>query len=108
MLKKDDMALAASNTASDSAGAGLARLYRARFSPADRAEKNEVWAILCEDFFSRFVNQTDRVFEIPADCFVNHIKRAEKSAGDADRDTVAYAANDFKSWSGRLLRHVGT
>lgn len=98
MLKSSEMALAASNTASDSAGAGLARLYRARFSSADLARKDEVWAILCEDFFSRFVNQTDRVLEIAAGyCeFINHIRCAEKCAYDANPDTVAHAASDVK------------
>ena len=98
MLKSGEMAVAASNTAGDSAGAGLARLYRARFSSAEIAKKDKVWAILCEDFFSRFVNQTDRVLEIAAGyCeFINHIKCAEKFAYDANPDTAGYAASDVK------------
>ncbi len=91
-------ALAASNTAGDSEGAGLARLYRARFSSTDIAKKDKVWAILCENFFSRFVNPADRVLEIAAGyCeFINHIRAAEKYAYDANPDTLAYAAKDVK------------
>ena len=98
MLKSGEMALAASNTAGDSAGAGLARLYRARFSSAEIARKDKVWAILCEDFFSRFVNPADRVLEVAAGyCeFINHIRCAEKFAYDANPDTAGYAANDVK------------
>ena len=79
-------------------GAGLARLYRARFSSTDIAKKEKVWAILCDDFFSRFVNPGDRVLEIAAGyCeFINHIKCGEKVAYDANPDTVAYAAKDVK------------
>src|ERR1700735_5779961 len=98
MLSNGKTALAASNTAGDSTSAGLARLYRARFSSAEVVKKDKVWAILCEDCFSRFVNQSDRVLEIaPGYCeFINHIKCAEKCAYDANPDTAAYAANDVK------------
>ena len=99
MLKTGETALGVSSTAGDSAeGAGLARLYRARFSSTDIAKKDKVWAILCDDFFSRFVNPGDRVLEIAAGyCeFINHIKCAEKYAYDANPDTVAHAAKDVK------------
>jgi SAM-dependent methyltransferase len=98
MLKKGETSLVASNTASDNAGAGLARLYRARFSSTEIAKKDKVWAILCEDFFSRFVNPGGRVLEIAAGyCeFINHIKCREKFAYDANPDVVNYAAKDVK------------
>ncbi len=98
MATGGETAMAASRTAEDSAGAGLARLYRARFSSTEIAKKEKVWSILCENFFSRFVNPGDRVLEIAAGyCeFINHIKCGEKYAYDANPDTVAYAAKDVK------------
>jgi SAM-dependent methyltransferase len=85
-------------TVSDTAGAELARLYQARFSRADVASKDRVWALLCRDFFARFVNQGDRVLEIAAGyCeFINHIQCAEKYAYDANPDTASFAARDVK------------
>jgi SAM-dependent methyltransferase len=90
--------LAPSSASGDNEGAGLARLYRARFSSSDIAKKDRVWAILCDSFFGRFVNPGDRVLEIAAGyCeFINHIKCGEKYAYDANPDTVAHAAKDVK------------
>ena len=98
MATGSETANTASRRAEDSAGAGLARLYRARFSLTEIAKKEKVWSILCDDFFSRFVNPGDRVLEIAAGyCeFINHIKCGEKYAYDANPDTVAYAAKDVK------------
>lgn len=77
---------------------GLARLYQARFAPAEIAAKDLVWRILCEDFFSRFVKPTDRVLDVAAGyCeFINHIECAEKCAYDANPDTARFAAHDVR------------
>ena len=85
-------------TVSKAEGASLARLYRVRFSAAEVARKRRVWAILCDDFFSRFVNPTDRVLEIAAGyCeFINLVRCAEKYAYDLNPDTAVYAAKDVK------------
>ena len=85
-------------TVSKTEAASLARLYQVRFSAAEVARKRRVWAILCDDFFSRFVNPTDRVLEIAAGyCeFINLIRCAEKYAYDANPDTAGYAAKDVK------------
>lgn len=75
---------------------GLARLYRARFAPADLGAKDRVWAILCREFFSAFVKSGDRVLDLAAGyCeFINHIQCAEKYAYDANPDTAQFAAQD--------------
>jgi SAM-dependent methyltransferase len=85
-------------TRSDNLGSRLARLYRVRFSPADAAGKDRVWALLCADFFSRFVDPNDRVLEIAAGyCeFINHIRCGEKWAYDVNPDTAGYAAKDVR------------
>jgi SAM-dependent methyltransferase len=77
---------------------GLARLYQTRFGPAEVAAKDRVWAILCLDFFSRFVQPTDRVLDVAAGyCeFINHIECGEKYAYDANPDTARFAAPGVK------------
>ncbi len=77
---------------------GLARLYQTRFGPAEVAAKDRVWAILCLDFFSRFVKPTDRVLDVAAGyCeFINHIECGEKYAYDANPDTARFAAPGVK------------
>ncbi|MBV8135015.1 MAG: class I SAM-dependent methyltransferase [Deltaproteobacteria bacterium] len=75
---------------------GLARLYRVRFAPVEIAEKERVWAILCRDFFSRFVKSSDHVLDIAAGyCeFINNINCAKKYAYDANPDTAGFATKD--------------
>jgi SAM-dependent methyltransferase len=75
---------------------GLSRLYRARFAASEIAEKDRVWAILCQSFFSRFVKPSDRVLDIAAGyCeFINNIDCAQKYAYDANPDTARFAAKD--------------
>jgi len=77
---------------------GLARLYQARFAPAEVAAKDRVWAILCRDFFNRFVRPTDRVLDVAAGrCeFINHIECAVKYAYDANPDAARFAAGDVR------------
>jgi SAM-dependent methyltransferase len=73
---------------------GLKRLYRGRFAAVEIAKKDRVWAILCRDFFSRFVKRSDRVLDIAAGyCeFINNINCAQKYAYDANPDTARFAA----------------
>ncbi len=84
---------------------GLARLYQARFGTAEVAAKNRAWAVLCHDFFSRFVRPTDRVLDVAAGyCeFINHIECAEKYAYDANPDTARFAAAGVKFVIGDCL-----
>jgi SAM-dependent methyltransferase len=81
---------------------GLARLYQARFAPAEVAAKERVWAILCKDFFSRFVKPGDRVLDVAAGyCeFINNIECGEKYAYDANPDTARFAARGVKLVAG--------
>ncbi|MDO8432180.1 MAG: class I SAM-dependent methyltransferase [Candidatus Binatus sp.] len=84
-----------SNSAIDSSEARqLARLYQARFSETEVAAKDRVWAILCHDFFSRYVGPRDRVLDVAAGyCeFINHIECGHKVALDANPDIARYAA----------------
>lgn len=81
---------------------GLARLYQARFAPADAAAKERVWTILCRDWFARYVKPTDVVLDVAAGyCeFINHIECGEKWAYDANPDTARFAARNVKVVAG--------
>jgi SAM-dependent methyltransferase len=77
-------------------GTDLSRLYVTRFGPEERARKDRLWALLCRDFFQRYVRPTDTVLDLGAGyCeFVNHIRCARKIAVDLNEDTARYAAPD--------------
>ena len=86
------------------------------FVAKEKWRKTTSWAILCDDFFSRFVNPGDRVLEIAAGyCeFINHINGREKVRTDVNPDTVAHASNGVKvvpgvvAQSGALRPHTST
>jgi SAM-dependent methyltransferase len=80
----------------------LGRLYEARFSPAEREAKDRIWAVLCRDFFSRFVRPADRVLDLAAGyCeFINHIECGEKYAFDANPEARRFAGPGVKFVTG--------
>lgn len=80
-------------------------LYRLRFSPSERAAKDRVWAVLCEDFFSRFVTPDDRVLDVAAGyCeFINHIRCKEKWAIDMNPDAREFANSNVRVVLGSCL-----
>jgi ubiquinone/menaquinone biosynthesis C-methylase UbiE len=64
----------------------LESLYRHRFSDLDAARKKATWAVLCRDFFQRWVRETDTVVDIGCGMgeFIGHIKAARKLGVDAN------------------------
>jgi len=73
---------------------GSVSLYEARFGPADRESKAQVWRVLCADFFQRYVPENATVLDIGAGfCeFINHIRCGRRIALDADPDLPRRAA----------------
>lgn len=69
-------------------------LYRHRFDPAERAAKDAVWRVLCDEFFSRYVRTSDTVLDLGAGyCeFINHVTAARRIAVDANPDLASCAA----------------
>jgi len=69
-------------------------LYAHRFDPLERAAKIRVWAVLCEDFFQRWVRPTDTVLDLGAGLceFINNIRCARKYALDNNPELAALAA----------------
>ena len=76
----------------------LSRLYQRRFTSDEQARKQKVWAVLCSDFFQRYVRPTDRVLDLGAGyCeFINHIRCGQKIAVDLNEDAALHAASDVK------------
>lgn len=70
-------------------------IYARRFIP-DLNFRNEMWKILCKDFFQNYVNTNSRVLEIGAGyCeFINNIKAGHKTAVDINPDVKTHAGPD--------------
>ncbi len=63
----------------------LARLYRVRFTDAERARKDAIWRVLCERFFQRYVGE-----------FMRHIKAGRKIAVDLNPETRSLLPPDVE------------
>lgn len=74
------------------------RIYRNRFSEEEIGDKKELWAVLCEDWFSKFIGPDDRTLELGSGAceLINGIQCAEKLAIDHNPDLVNYAADDVR------------
>lgn len=70
------------------------RLYRSRFPAEVLARRRDVWRVLCDRWFSRYVPADSKVLEIaPGYCeFINHIQAAERVGVDLNPDTRRHAA----------------
>lgn len=81
-------------------------LYAHRFDQAERAAKARVWAVLCADFFQRYVRPDDHLLDLGAGfCeFINHIRCARKYAVDGNPQIAALAAADVEAHVGRADR----
>jgi len=73
------------------------RIYARRFNP-DLKFRNEMWKILCRDFFQKYIDPESRILEIGAGyCeFINQIHAAEKIALELNPDVRSYAAADVR------------
>jgi len=76
----------------------LSDIYSNRFSNSDRIKKSELWKILCEGFFQKYVGKNSAVMDIGAGyCeFLNNIKAKEKIAVDMNPDIKKFAGKGVK------------
>jgi SAM-dependent methyltransferase len=72
----------------------LEALYANRFDERDRAWKDEVWEILCNRVFSRWVNREGTLVDLGAGyCeFINHAVARRRIAVDLNPETARMAA----------------
>src|SRR5258705_5832292 len=70
----------------------LQKLYRIRFSDADRGRKDAIWKALCEGFFQRYVRPDDTVLDIACGYgeFPRHIRARRKIAVDLNPDAARF------------------
>lgn len=82
--------------------AKVAEIYRNRFPQAVLQRRQEVWRVLCGEWFSRYVPASARVLEIaPGYCeFINNIQAAERVGIDLNPDTSRRAAPGVTIYQG--------
>lgn len=76
----------------------LDKLYQGRFTGSERSSKNELWRILCRDFFQKFIPPDSTVLDVGAGyCeFINNIDCKKKFATDLNPDTSQFANPDVE------------
>lgn len=72
----------------------LSGIYQHRFSAADNRELAQVWKVLVEDFFSRWIDEKAAVLDVGAGAchFINHVRARERVAFDANPDVATNCA----------------
>lgn len=70
----------------------LADLYRIRFDEAFLPRKRDIWKVLCEGFFQKYVRADDVVLDVACGYgeFINNIQAGEKLGVDLNPDTRKY------------------
>lgn len=73
---------------------GLEEIYAHRFSPAERAAKSQLWRVLCDDFFAKYVPPNAAILDLGAGyCdFINNVAGTRKVAVDLNPETARSAA----------------
>ncbi len=75
----------------------LEAIYERRFGP-DFEFRQQMWSVLCEHFFQRYIPPTSSVLEVGAGyCeFINHIRAGRKIAVDLNTDMPRYANTEVE------------
>ena len=76
----------------------LSELYKIRFSEDSLPRKNAIWKVLCNDYFSQFVDENDTVLDIACGYgeFLNNIKAKRKIAVDLNADAKTFLDKDVE------------
>ena len=76
----------------------LDRLYKLRFSKKEFEFKKQLWKILCEDYFQKYIKNNDTVLDLGTGyCdFINHIDCDNKIAIDVNPISRAFANKNVK------------
>ncbi len=90
----------------------LAELYKIRFPSAEeRSRKDAIWAVLCRQWFQRFVAPSDTVLDIACGYgeFINHIEAARRLAIDLNPDAGQCVREgvEFRQWGAADLHKLG-
>ena len=89
----------------------LSVLYQIRFEEAALPRKNEIWKILCNDYFSQLISHNDTLLDIACGYgeFINNIKASKKIAVDLNKDAPSFLNDDvdFNLLSATKLSELG-
>ena len=68
----------------------VSSLYRYRFSEQEQEAKDQIWKVLCGDFFQKYVAPGDTVLDLACGYgeFIRHISAKRKIAVDINQDTA--------------------
>lgn len=87
-------------------------LYRTRFSARQRQVRDQVWAVLCRDFFQRYVGEGDTALDLGCGFgeFSRFIRARRKIAVDLNGDAGAMLPGDveFHRADARRLDFIGS
>lgn len=84
---------------------GLGALYDARFSENERRAKQEVWRVLCEQFFQQFVREDDAVLDLACGFgeFSRFVRAGRKVALDLNPRVASFLPEDVEFVLGSAL-----
>ncbi len=70
------------------------KIYQTRFGEEEFGGRIELWRVLCDDWFSRFIAPSDTVLDVGAGAceFINNIRAGRKIAIDHNPDMKKFAA----------------
>ena len=76
----------------------ITNLYRARFKKSAQKRKNEIWSVLCRNFFQKFIKKEMSCLEIACGYgeFINNVSASKKYAIDLNQDSSKYLNKDIK------------
>lgn len=79
-------------------GGILTDLYRIRFPKEILNRKNQIWQVLCKDFFQNYISLDDTVIDVACGYgeFINNIVAKRKIAVDLNNDTRSHLENDIE------------
>jgi SAM-dependent methyltransferase len=72
------------------------RVYRHRFTEADKIAKDRIWKVLVEKYFQRFIRESDTVLDLGCGYgeFLNHVRSAKRIGVDLNPDSPKHLAQD--------------
>lgn len=76
----------------------LTALYRHRFNEAEMISKNNIWKVLCREFFQKHIAREDVVLDLGCGCgeFINNIQAGRKLGLDLNPDTLRFLTSDIE------------
>jgi SAM-dependent methyltransferase len=75
----------------------LSDLYRNRFAESELARKNDIWKVLCADYFQQFIQPSDTVVDLACGYgeFINNIQAGQRIAVDLNTDAMKFLGSDI-------------